>query len=338
MAMLFATAMEAAVQEHKKHQGANEEPGGSNNTIFGRSIGVNPAPYCASAISETNRWAGSTAAAPRSASSGAIRAGLEAVGRGVSTPQRGDLVHVFHNGKSVHIERVLSFKGGKLICIGSNTSNGSGSTADGGGTYINDRSSWWRNRNSNSGWSIKAVTRPLYGLTIEDVRLVQERAGIKVDGKYGPATRAATRKLQAELGVPVDGFPGPKTMAALTGGKIADDVDEAAPPAWPLPEGFYYGPAAGPLESVSGTGPNRAVPADVFQDQAGRWHARGLAAWQARMIVRGWGELAGAGGADGRFGPITEKVVRQFQKAKGLDVDGKLGPRTHAAAWSEPVR
>ena len=37
------------------------------------------------------------------------------------------------------------------------------------------------------------------------------------------------------------------------------------------------------------------------------------------------------GGVDGDFGDNTEIAVRAFQKAKGLEVDGSYGPKTHAA-------
>ena len=130
--------------------------------------------------------------------------------------------------------------------------------------------------------------------------------------------------------------------------RLARGAQPAAPapkpatvPPFPLPRRrgmlCYYGPAGGPITSVSGMGLNTLVPGDV-QKVNGRWRSHGLARWQQRMIDRGWTELLSAGGADGRFGKTTEKVVRQFQKAKGLPVDGKIGPATWAAAWTEPVR
>jgi hypothetical protein len=37
--------------------------------------------------------------------------------------------------------------------------------------------------------------------------------------------------------------------------------------------------------------------------------------------------------ADGYFGAGTEKAVKAFQKSKGLDQDGKVGPKTWQALW-----
>lgn len=47
-------------------------------------------------------------------------------------------------------------------------------------------------------------------------------------------------------------------------------------------------------------------------------------------------DLAGLGyeftrGIDGRFGDETDSIVRQFQQAWGLEIDGKVGPRTRNA-------
>ena len=133
---------------------------------------------------------------------------------------------------------------------------------------------------------------------------------------------------------------------ARTGEAVVDPGKPAAKPkpstskapAFPLPRRkgamYYYGPASGPKTSVSGRGRNTGAPGDVVL-QGGRWYSKGLKLWQQRMLDRGW---SGIGVADGRYGPKTERVVRQFQKSKGLGVDGKIGPGTWDAAWEAPVK
>ena len=113
-------------------------------------------------------------------------------------------------------------------------------------------------------------------------------------------------------------------------------VKPTAAPPFPLPRRpgrmYYYGPADGPQTSVSGRGLNTAVPADV-QLVHGRWRSHGLARWQQRMAERGYSITV-----DGRYGDETERIVRYFQALVGLPVDGKIGPATYAAAWTEAVR
>ena len=132
--------------------------------------------------------------------------------------------------------------------------------------------------------------------------------------------------------VPSGGAPKPAPKPAS---KPKPSVSKA--PAFPLPRRkgglYYYGPPSGPKTSVSGRTRNSGAPGDVVL-QGSRWYSKGLKMWQQRMLDRGW---SGIGAADGRYGPKTEKVVRQFQKSKGLGVDGKIGPGTWAAAWTEPV-
>ncbi len=44
------------------------------------------------------------------------------------------------------------------------------------------------------------------------------------------------------------------------------------------------------------------------------------------------------GSADGKFGPGTEKAVKAFQRARQLEVDGKVGPATWRALIEEPKK
>lgn len=97
-----------------------------------------------------------------------------------------------------------------------------------------------------------------------------------------------------------------------------------APP-WPLQRGWYFGPWTGPRESVSG-----------FTVRKGKIVGRpghdGLRTWQRQMDHRGWDI-----DDDGLYGEQSERVARDFQREKGLTVDGKIGLQTWTAAWEAPV-
>lgn len=112
-------------------------------------------------------------------------------------------------------------------------------------------------------------------------------------------------------------------------------VKPTTAPPFPLPRRsgalYYYGPPDGPITSVAGRGLNTAVPADV-QKVGGRWRSHGLATWQKRMRARGYSLTA-----DGRYGDVTASAARNLQRLAGLQQDGKIGPDTWSAAWTEPV-
>jgi len=59
-----------------------------------------------------------------------------------------------------------------------------------------------------------------------------------------------------------------------------------------------------------------------------------LARWQRQMIARGWRSI---GAADGVFGAKTETVVRLFQAACQVAVDGEIGPVTWPLPWTRPT-
>lgn len=78
-------------------------------------------------------------------------------------------------------------------------------------------------------------------------------------------------------------------------------------PAWPLGLDEYWGPG-------------------------GRTSGPNLKRWQDRMADRGWDIEP-----DGIYGPETREVAEEFQREKGLRVDGLIGRATWAAAWSAPI-
>ena len=49
-----------------------------------------------------------------------------------------------------------------------------------------------------------------------------------------------------------------------------------------------------------------------------------------QTLLIGYGYSCGSSGADGDFGPNTDKALRAFQKSNGLVVDGCCGPKTWA--------
>lgn len=94
-------------------------------------------------------------------------------------------------------------------------------------------------------------------------------------------------------------------------------ADGTVPP-FPLRRGYYFGPR---------------YPLSNFRSVSGYFrHAKDLRRWQQRMKARGW-----TIGVTGRYDAATERVARAFQREKHLEVTGRIGPQTWAAAWTAPV-
>lgn len=178
---------------------------------------------------------------------------------------------------------------------------------------------------STSGTSTTTTTEPVstggsdddyyepYGtsLTVEQIQRIVD---VKADGYYGDDTEAAVARYQRDLGVEADGFWGPSTQKAHDSKKTATK----RAPAFPLPKGHWYG--------VGSSDP---------RNHSGYWakDRDGIRRWQTQMLDRGW---TGIGALDGMFGEKSETVCKQFQREKGLKVDGAVGSVTWKASWTAP--
>ena len=148
----------------------------------------------------------------------------------------------------------------------------------------------------------------------EDVRAVQyalKAAGFDpkgIDGSYGRNTEAAVKAFQKAEGLEVDGIVGPLTWQALMG-KEDDEPEQPEEPDSPeepdTPDVKY-------TRLLKLTDP----------------YMRGsdVKAVQAALKAAGFDPK----GTDGTFGPNTEAAVKAYQKKKGLEADGIVGPKTWA--------
>lgn len=120
-----------------------------------------------------------------------------------------------------------------------------------------------------------------------------------VDGLWGPKTNAGVRWYQKKLGVSSDGLWGPKTEAAhkKKGGGSSGGSKVSVPSGSPL---IRRGSKGSRVKSLQ------------------------------RALVAA-GERLPRFGADGDFGAETESALRNFQRRKGLGVDGIYGPKSAAA-------
>ncbi|HEV3094880.1 MAG TPA: peptidoglycan-binding protein [Solirubrobacteraceae bacterium] len=165
------------------------------------------------------------------------------------------------------------------------------------------------------------------------VRILQHRLGIAVDGVYGPNTEAAVRAFQQREGLPVDGAVGPRTSAALAGHS----------PAVAAPASLLSSPAAGEAGSGSAGREEKSAPsggsasaqaAQTGSTEAGAGGAGSVSTAATRKapidpIVRLQEKLGVP--VDGEFGAETERAVRRLQAVHHLHVDGVVGGETWAA-------
>ena len=120
-------------------------------------------------------------------------------------------------------------------------------------------------------------------------------ADLVCDGVYGPKTEAAVRYYQQMNGLQATGRAGSVTLTNLLG---SADVDLNVP--------------GSNSPSQGSSGPT------VYNIQV-------------RLNALGYN----VGPLDGKFGRRTDAAVRDFQRLNGLTVDGRVGPQTSAALFSD---
>lgn len=155
-----------------------------------------------------------------------------------------------------------------------------------------------------------------------DVQKWQMILGVKADGKFGPATDAATRAWQRAHGLTPDGVVGPQTWSAATGGATSSvAVGSSAPGVVTVPEIVI---AASPPPPLTQT--QIAVAASQPTLRAGM-AGPAVETWQG-ILRRDSGISNFAGPVDGKFGPATDAATRRWQGSSGLAADGVVGPAT----------
>lgn len=75
-----------------------------------------------------------------------------------------------------------------------------------------------------------------------------------------------------------------------------------------------------------------AWPGEYLELREPMLHDDNVRTWQQRMAARGWSIAV-----DGWYGGESQAVCVAFQKEKGLQVDGIVGPETWDAAWTAPI-
>lgn len=143
---------------------------------------------------------------------------------------------------------------------------------------------------------------------------------IAVDGLYGPQSAAVAREFQRRNGLEPDGRVGPQTWAASFPyrGMSADTAERYALRDRANNQLITAASAQETIKYVPGTS---TMSSDRIRQ------------WQTAMKNKGF-DIA----ADGKFGPQSAAVAREFQQQKGLVADGRVGPQTWAASFVPPVR
>lgn len=130
----------------------------------------------------------------------------------------------------------------------------------------------------------------------------------------------------------------PNASGGGAGGAQATPADETSAPSDGDESGGSGGSAPTATPTKTATAP--ATPPWISQctyysgTELTDYGDKGQRVVQVQCMLTKRGYSVGSAGVDGDFGRATEAAVKQFQSAKGLEVDGQVGPNTWAALRS----
>lgn len=166
------------------------------------------------------------------------------------------------------------------------------------------------------------------GMTGPDVRAVQaalRSAGydVRLDGLYGPNTAAAVAEFQRSVGLPDTGIAGLRTIQ-----RLEDHVSYGVAGTLNLGlEGAGPGDPFAALRVADGPYLPERLPAYIREHGAFRRGASGAAVELLQQLIF---EVTGQDLSVelGHYGRQTVRVVRRFQRSRGLKADGVVGNNT----------